>query len=438
FLDNVLDYAADKHPLPQQREASLRSRRIGVGFTGLGDMLCMLQLKYDTEEAIQFVDELFDRIKNMVYDESINLAVEKGAFPALDIEKHLQSAFIQRLKPEVIERLKAHGIRNAACLTVPPVGSGAILAGTTSGIEPIFALSYLRRSESLSQSEFRVYHPLVREYMRQFGIESEDELPDYFITAHQIAPEMRVRMQATIQRHIDHSISSTVNLPHETTVEDVSKIYFLAWKLGCKGITVYREGSREGVLMTEKYARRHGVRQKPRPDKLQGVTYRRETPLGTAFITVNEVKEDGEAEPFEVFVNVGKAGSDIASVSEAIGRLISLCLRLPSPMPPKERVMEIVDQLSGIGGGRHLGFGRRRVRSLPDAIAQVLAEHIGLENNRSKLQAMELMHTENEASAAVPSPDDGRIGDLCPICGNATLVFEEGCQKCYSCGYSEC
>ncbi|MCS7253770.1 MAG: adenosylcobalamin-dependent ribonucleoside-diphosphate reductase [Armatimonadota bacterium] len=434
FLDNVLDYAADKHPLPQQREASLRSRRIGVGFTGLADMLCMLRLKYDSEEAIVFVDRLFERIKNIVYDESVNLAVEKGSFPAFDPEKHMRSPFIQRLDESVLERIQKHGLRNAACLTVPPVGSGAILAGTTSGIEPIFALSYIRRSESLTRMEFKVYHPLVMEYMRRFGIDDERQLPEYFVTAHQIAPELRVRMQATIQRHIDHSISSTVNLPHNITVEEVSRIYFLAWELGCKGITVYREGSREGVLITEAYARRSGLRQKPRPEKLSGVTYRRETPLGTAFITVNELAEDDEPEPFEVFINVGKAGSDIASVSEAIGRLISLCLRMPSPMSPKERVKEIVDQLWGIGGGRHLGFGKRRVRSLPDAIAQVLAEHTGVEPERQ-----ELAHAgATDTKPLKATYGDERIGDICPICGNATLVYEEGCQKCYSCGYSEC
>jgi ribonucleoside-diphosphate reductase alpha chain len=434
FLDNVLDYAADRHPLPQQREASLRSRRIGVGFTGLADMLCMLRLRYDSDSAIEFVDKLFERIKNIVYDESVNLAIEKGSFPAFDLEKHLSSPFIQRLDERVIERIKKHGLRNAACLTVPPVGSGAILAGTTSGIEPIFSFSYIRRSESLSQEEFKVYHPLVKEYMKRFGIDDEEKLPPFFVTAHQIEPEMRVRMQATIQRHIDHSISSTVNLPHDISVEEVSKIYILAWKLGCKGITVYREGSREGVLITEAYARKAGLRQKPRPERLKGVTYRRETPLGTAFITVNELAEDGEPEPFEVFINVGKAGSDIASVSEAIGRLISLCLRMPSPMPPKERVREIVDQLWGIGGGRQLGFGKRRVRSLPDAIAQVLAEHIGIyEELLNASQVAVQKGRDDKASWA-----SGHIGDICPICGNATLVYEEGCQKCYSCGYSEC
>ena len=248
FLDNVLDYNADRHPLPQQKEASLKSRRIGVGFTGLGDMLIKLGLKYDTDEAIAFVDELYDRIKSIVYDASVSLAQEKGVFPAYDAERHLQNLFLTTLQPRVLERIRRHGLRNVALLTVPPVGSGAALAGVTSGIEPIFDLSYIRRSESLSQETFKVYHPLVRQYMARFGIEREETLPSFFVTAHQTKAEMRVKMQAAIQKHIDHSISSTVNLPRETTSEEVERIYFLAWKLGCKGITVYRAGSRENIL----------------------------------------------------------------------------------------------------------------------------------------------------------------------------------------------
>jgi len=248
FLDNVLDYNADRHPLPQQREASLRSRRIGVGFTGLGDMLIQLGLKYDTEEAVAFTDGLFDRIKHVVYDESVNLAGEKGVFPAYDPVQHVPSPFLRTLRSELLERIQRHGLRNVAMLTVPPVGSGAALAGVTSGIEPIFDLSYIRRSESLSQETFRVYHPLVREYMQRMGIDEEKDLPPSFVTSHQIQGDMRVRMQAAIQKHIDHSISSTVNLPADVSIEEVERIYVLAWKLGLKGITVYRAGSRENIL----------------------------------------------------------------------------------------------------------------------------------------------------------------------------------------------
>jgi len=353
FLDNVLDYNADKHPLPEQREASLYSRRIGVGFTALGDMLIKLGLKYDTEEAIAFVDGLFGRIKNIVYDESVNLAIEKGTFPGYDSRAHLTQPFMDALSPKVRERIERHGLRNVALLTVPPVGSGAALAGVTSGIEPIFDVSYIRRSESLSQEIFTVYHPLVREYMTRFGVEREEDLPEAFITAHQIRPEMRVRMQAAIQRHIDHSISSTVNLPHDTTPEEVERIYFLAWKLGIKGITVYRESSREGILITQEQSKSLSAEHqgahagpaeprvgepagaqtgtvaaaaapatgrampRPRPKVTSGRTERIETPRGRVYVVINE----DELGICEVFVH------SLDVEAEAIGRMASLALR---------------------------------------------------------------------------------------------------------------
>ena len=224
FLDNVLDYNSDRHPLPQQRKASLWSRRIGVGITGLGDMLIKLGLKYDEDSTIGFVDHLFERIKNVIYDYSTELAKEKGAFPAFDAEKHLAQPFIQRLDGKVKEKIRAQGIRNAAITTIPPVGSGSILAGSSSGVEPVFALSYTRRSKSLSEGEFKVFHPLVKEYMASGGVSDEAQLPNYFVTAHLFRPEMRVKMQATLQKHIDTGISSTVNLPEEITPEEVEKI----------------------------------------------------------------------------------------------------------------------------------------------------------------------------------------------------------------------
>ncbi len=369
FLDNVLDYNADKHPLPAQREASLYSRRIGVGFTGLGDMLCKLRLKYDTDEAIAFVDQLFDGIKNIVYDESVNLAMEKGVFPGYDPEKHLQQPFLQTLDPHVLDRIREHGLRNVALLTVPPVGSGASLAGTTSGIEPIFDLGYTRRSESLSQHTFTVYHPLVQTYMKRFALTREEDLPEFFVTAHRIRPEMRVRMQAAIQKHIDHSISSTVNCPAETTDEDVAAIYFLAWKMGCKGITVYRADSRENILTagtrpstettglsspavpaqertdkgvamaeparatatpptpaavpslpaepTASPTHARGGQTRPRPKVTTGRTERIETPRGRIYVTINE---DGHG-VCEVFVQ------SLDVEADATGRMASLALR---------------------------------------------------------------------------------------------------------------
>jgi ribonucleoside-diphosphate reductase alpha chain len=462
FLDDVLDYNADKHPLPEQREASLRSRRIGVGFTGMGDMLAKLRLRYDSEEAIAFVDRTFERIKNVVYEESAHLAAEKGTFPAYDRDQHFQGRFLQTLDPAVRDKAYTLGLRHVALLTVPPVGSGAALAGTTSGIEPIFDLYYLRRSESLSQAQFKVYHPLVRQYMDEFGVD-EEHLPDYFVTAHRIAPEMRVRMQATVQKHIDHSISSTVNLPESATVEDVERIYFLAWKLGCKGITVYREGSREGVLITEAKAQQQtqpeAVRvpaepardravTRPRPKVTQGRTERIETPRGRVYVTVNE----DEYGPCEVFVE------SLDVEAEATGRLASLCLR--SGVDPREVIEQLwrvqsrevaldrsadgtvvrvstIAQAVALALGRALyGDGFRPDREFPRAAA--LPEP----TPRARQERLRFVEPQPQPAAQAAAPQTNGAAALpfagvCPDCGDL-LVHENGCAHCRSCGYSRC
>ncbi len=452
FLDNVVTYAVegDRLPLPQQKERCAAERRIGVGFTGLGDMLAQLRLRYDTDDALEFVDELFHKIKCWAYDESVNLAIERGPFPLFDPEKHLQMGFIrERLPRELQERIRKHGIRNVCVLTVPPVGSGAAMAGVTSGIEPIFALSYIRRSESLSKGEFRVFHPTVQRYMRRFGIDDERELPEFFVTAHQIAPEMRVRMQAIIQSHIDQSISSTVNLPHDITPQEVERIYFLAWKLGCKGITVYREGSREGVLITEEFAqqKRGRLMPKPRPMVMVGKTYKLRTEMGNVYVTVN-ADEEG---PQEVFVRLGKSGSSAMAFTEAIGRLISLALR--AGVSPDA----IIDQLSGIKSSSATRQENGTIIfSVPDAVAKALEMFLKGENPPKNSALTEvllrsLVEESETTELAVPPISSIReelpqilqangarySGDLCPNCGEP-LIHSGGCELCLFCGYSRC
>lgn len=493
FLDDVLDYNADRHPLPQQRVASLYSRRIGVGFTGLGDMLIMLGLRYDSEAAISFTDGLFDRVKHTVYDESVNLAVEKGTFPGYDMHSHMRSPFIQRLAPRVRERIERHGLRNVALLTVPPVGSGAALAGVTSGVEPIFDLSYIRRSESLSQEVFTVYHPLVREYMQRFGVEHEEDLPESFVTAHQIRPEMRVQMQAAIQRHIDHAISSTVNLPHDAPPEEVERIYFLAWKLGCKGITVYRAGSRENILtaMSEKKPEQNAAevflgssdaaavvpprpaderptRTQPRsrPKVTAGRTERIETPRGRVYVVINE----DEMGLCEVFVH------SLDVEAEAIGRMASLALRGGLD------AREVIEQLWRVQS-KEVAFDRSsdgtvvRVSTIAQAVALALGRALygdGFRPDKAFPRADVLPEPGPRArqeplrfgpvpDAAVPSrapvlaPVTGGNGPVetagngwtpevavglefigvCPDCGSS-LIRENGCTTCRQCGYSKC
>jgi len=417
FLDDVLDYNKDRHPLPEQRQASLNSRRIGLGFTGLADMLAKLRIKYDSEEALEFVDKLFDRIKHIAYDESIELAREKGPFPLFDAEKHLSRPFIKTLDPAIQERIRQYGLRNVCILTVPPVGSGSVLAGTSSGIEPIFAFSYTRRSESLSKEYYKVYHPLVKEYMERFGLKSEEELPDFFVTAHKIKPEFRVKMQAVIQKHIDSAISSTVNLPEKVSVEEVERIYFLAWKLGCKGITVYREGSREGVLLTEK--KKELDKKWERPRILSGKTVKLRLPQGSIYVTVNSDEEGIK----EVFVNLGKSGSDEKSYSEAIGRLISRYLQQGGD------VKDVIKSLKGIHGRNVTWDNGLQLLSVPDAVAKALEIILGESP------------VEKRASFKLGSPDHENkpVGvEVCPSCGEQSLVNESGCFTCKNCGFTKC
>jgi ribonucleoside-diphosphate reductase alpha chain len=446
FLDNVLDYNMEKHPLKAQTEASRSSRRIGVGFTGFGDMLLKLNLKYDTQEAVQFTDKMFEYIKSLVYEASSDFAAEKGSFPAFDLDTHLSRPFVKMLDGRVTEKIKKQGLRNACILTVPPVGSGSILAGTTSGIEPIFALSYYRRSKSLTQEEFKVYHPLVGEYMRRFGLKDETQLPPIFVTSHEIKPEMRVRMQAAIQKHIDSCISSTVNLPADITPEEVERIYFLSWKLGCKSITVYREGSREGILVTEELWKKNekevvtedeGTQKPPpnpisslrpsltesdltsmpevkplkRPQYLQGFTEVIKTGYGNLYVTVNTYG----GRPFEVFVQIGKSGYTTMADAEAIGRLASLALRSGI------NVKDVVEQLEGIGGASPVFSEGKLVMSIPDAIAVVLRKRF-ISDNQEKAKAKEI---------------DIDV-ERCPDCGSRSLAFEQGCVVCKSCGFSKC
>ena len=476
FLDNVLDYNADKHPLKSQTEASLKSRRIGLGFTGLGDMLCQLQLKYDSDESIKFVDQLFSHIKNLAYDESVNLAVERGVFANYDKIKHLKSPYIHRLSKKVRERIEEHGLRNVAVLTVPPVGSGAALAGTTSGIEPIFDLSYTRRSESLSEEYFKVYHPLVSKYIKRFGLKNESELPDFFVTAHKIVPEKRVLMQAAIQKHIDHSISSTVNLSRDATNEDVSKIYFLAWKLGCKGITVYREGSREGILISNDETKRKenplptnigsnpskNTNESPstnqfslprtRPKVTSGRTEKIETPRGPIYVTINE----DDFGLCEMFVR------SLDAEAEAFGRLTSLILR--ASVDPRE----VIEQLWSVNS-RELAIDKSddstsvHVTTVAQGIALALGRYLyGSSFNpkktyphASKLPLLERQpvqlklsfnyngngHDKTKellGSQLINKPaSDLQFTGVCPDCGS-NLRNENGCSICTSCGFFRC
>jgi ribonucleoside-diphosphate reductase alpha chain len=293
-----------------------------------------------------------------------------------------------------------------------------------------------------------------------------------------ITAEEHVNMQSELQKYVDNSISKTINFSSDARKEDVASAYMQAWKSNCKGITVYVAGSREKEVLQTHSKTAEDVREmvtaaapeksipiwiqesdaqepfyinrtkKPRPRYLPGFTFGVETPVGKTFVTVNE---NGNSQPFEVFINTAKAGSDVAADGEAIGRLISYILRLSSPVEPNERLQEVWRQLSGLGGGRPMGFGPNRVRSLPDGLAQVLAEYIESRSERlthgQTPSVDQLMEGEADTAAQLGEEVDWlkgkdvpimKIGDLCPECGQAALINEEGCRKCYACGYSEC
>ena len=408
FLDDVITYNLDKHPLPQQREASERSRRVGLGITGLADMLIKMGLKYDTSEAIAFTETIIKFIRDNAYIESTMLAQEKGVFPAFDSAKHLSRPFVQRLPEEIRDQIQKHGLRNVCILTIPPTGSISAMAGVSSGVEPIFANSYTRRSESLSKGKFKVFHPLVDEYMKATG-KTENELPDYFVTAHNIKPEMRIEIQGMLQKYIDSAISSTVNLPQDVSEEDVGKIFMNAWKAGIKGITIYREGSRKGILETNALKKEpkmdeHGD-EFERPKILEGKTIKMKLTQGSLYLTLNSNGKERE-----VFVTLGKAGSDAKADAEALGRLISLYLQGGGS------TQTVVKSLKGIQSQTSFDDGQKLL-SIPDAVSQALAI---LTNQK-----------------AIGDTTDKHL-QICPECGDESLVSESGCVACRNCGFSKC
>ena len=481
FLDDVIDANAYVPAVPQLEEAAQRTRRIGLGIMGLGDLLYHLRVRYGSAEGQELAAQVIEFVRYHAMRASVELARERGPFLAIQGSVYdpdnLRWTPPQPLVPytrlekwgrpeldwgEVVAGIRRHGIRNAAQTTVAPTGTVATVAGCEAyGCEPIFALAYTRHvNDNGNDLELQYVSPLFLQVLAEAGLDDAarervvqqvmangscqgvEGVPpaarDTCVVAGDITAEEHVRMQAALQAFVDSSISKTINFPATATPDDVARAFQLAWKLGCKGLTVYVTGSREKVVLETEETRKQGDKGtegqggrvnrqlmdkvRPRPHRLEGQTYRLVTPLGTAYTTINI---NGDDEPFEVFLNVGKAGSDTAAVAEAIGRLISLILRIPSPLSATRRLKQVIRQLKGIGGGRSLGFGRGRVRSLPDGVAQVLAEHLGMIESAGEEE-------ETEQLSLFP------MGDLCPECGQAALVNEEGCRRCYACGYSEC
>jgi len=437
FLDDVI--TVNPYPLPEIDEAVKANRRIGLGVMGWADMLFELGVPYDSQEALNLAERVMAFLNQIGHDGDARLAETRGPFPNW---------------PRSIYK-DGPPLRNSTVTTIAPTGSISIIAGTSSGIEPIFALAFRHVVKQPGGGErvLTFVNPIFERIAKERGFWSEElmaevarrgtchgvagvplEVQRIFVTAHEVAPEWHIRTQAAFQKHTDNGVSKTINLPNEASLDDVANAYRLAYETGCLGITVFRDGCKgEQVLNVGTEDKKDEASAapkapKPRPAVLTGTTYRKNTPLGAAYITVNSNGE-GKKQPFEVFVNIGKAGSDTTALAEALGRLISLILRLPSPLSAFERVQDIVGQLRGIGSGRATGFGPQRVMSLPDAVAQVLAEHVGLSGT--------------EPLPGLPDLEAHQLplfsgADLCPECGQATFVMEEGCKKCHACGFSEC
>ncbi len=478
FLDDVIE--VNPYTLPQIRKMTLAIRRIGLGVGGWADMLIRLGIPYDSEKAMDLAEKIMKLIQETAVESSRELARERGPFPLWPISIY---------KNELPRR-------NSTVTTIAPTGTISIIAGSSSGIEPIFAVVYQHVvSDKHIDRRLTFVNPNFQKILEEKGLDSEDlikkvmekgtvreikEIPEdikrIFITAHEIDPKWHIRVQAVFQKYTENAVSKTINLRHEAGVNDVKRAYLLAWETGCKGITIFRDGSRTSQVLnlgvkdgdSERAAGGGSLRE--RPFKVTGSTYRLGTPVGTAFVTINQ---DQNGDPLEVFINVGKAGSDVAAMAEALGRTISTSLRLKGSLTSKERAYEIAKQLSGIGGRRSVGFGPNKIRSLPDAIAAALSYHCGFKINgngnhiienkadvnydqvKAALNVAEAVMAANGSAPAdqpaLAGSDDPTAasaafnetlvegpGDICPACGASALIFEEGCEKCHACGYSEC
>lgn len=405
FLDNTITVAT--YPLPEITEMTRGNRKIGLGVMGFADLLFQLGIPYNSDEGIDTAKSLMSFIQMEGHKASETLAKERGAFP------------------NFTGTTLGNTIRNATVTTIAPTGTLSIIANCSSGIEPLFALSFTRtvmdndklieinpyfKQEAIENGFYS--KKLMEEISKTGSIQHIDKIPDrikkVFVTSHDISPEWHVRMQAAFQRYTDNAVSKTVNLPHNATVEDVRNVYDLAYQLGCKGVTVYRDGSKTGQVLsfrtTEKDSQAVSV--KERPDTLEGFTTRIMTGLGALYVTVTE----NEGKPFEVFATIGKSGRSATAKTEAIGRLVSLALR------SGVHVSKIIEQLKGIGGEHPVFQKDGLILSVPDAISRVLEARYG-KGEKVKIYSMN--------------------SEKCPECG-APINFEEGCKTCHACGYSKC
>ncbi|MFH5185414.1 adenosylcobalamin-dependent ribonucleoside-diphosphate reductase [Paenibacillus sp. TAB 01] len=487
FLDNVIDktpYHFEENRLNQQSE-----RRVGLGTMGLAELMIKLGIRYGSPESLLFLDQLYGFMAKEAYLASADIAEEKGSFTQFEAEPFLQSGFMKNMTgvyPEVGSAIQKKGMRNVTVITQAPTGSTGTMVGTSTGIEPYFAFEYYRQSRLGFDKQ---YVPIAQEWK---DAHPDQELPDYFVTAMDLSAEGHIRAQAAIQKWVDSSISKTANCPSDFTVDETKRLYELAFDLGCKGVTIYRDGSRDvQVLSTEKKeekpeekkaaqevlkaeAEPEAVKDSPspkaavkpetsspanissgsgslvsaltsasaepvvdkeykrRPQILRGATYKFNTPFGMAYITINDMN----GSPSEVFLNVGKAGSDVFAMSEALGRVCSLFLRYGDH---GNKVQLLTKHLKGIGGSGAIGFGANRVESIADAVAKALEMHGEFNDDADAyVTATQEIVAEPATAQYAVNRQAATSLSLCPSCGSASLINSEGCKNCSSCGYSRC
>ena len=412
-LNDVLNEGLPLHPLEEQRKSATEWRQIGLGLFGLADMHIKLGLKYGSPESLKLCDNIGSFMINQALRASAELAREHGPYPRYNPEAVLRSPFLKANANEsTLAAIRRYGLRNSQLLTIPPSGTISTMLGVSSGVEPIFANAYTRKTESVHGKDvyYKVYTPSIAALMKDRGITEESNLPDFCVTAGTLDHKCRVDMQAVWQRYIDASISSTVNLPEPATVDDVESIYRYAWEKGLKGITVFRDKCRRtGILTTSVPTETKVTRE--RPAITTGMTEKVRIGCGNLYCTVNR-DDQGLC---EVFTSVGRGGG-CPSQSEATSRLISIALR--SGIQPET----LIEQLRGIRCPSTLRQKGLKALSCPDAIGQVMERAMAMTSN----------------AQTNPIGDTPHVGDsVCPECGKP-LEHEGGCTVCKACGYSKC
>lgn len=449
-LNEVLDEGIELHPLQEQRDSVRDWRQIGLGIFGLADMLIKLDIKYGGEESLTLCNEIGYQMADQAIRTSALLAKELGAYPNYNQSAVLESDYLkENASKETIELVQMYGLHNSQLLTIAPTGSLSSMLGVSGGIEPIYANYYTRKTESLHGHDeyYKVYTPIVEQYMNENGIEDDTMLPEFFVTAQDLDYKDRIEMQSVWQNHIDASISSTVNVPNSFTIEDTENLYMLAWKSGLKGVTIFRDGCKRTAILTtgdgnkkknETLSNVNDVSELPRgyiadvSDDLVG--YKRKINTGCGAVHLEVYTDETTGEPQETFINIGSGGGCERNY-QFISRLISLALRAGAPIEAIiDQAMSIRPCTSYVNRTKSKGDTSRGT-SCPSAIGYALKD---LMSKMNELRADDAEEQELEEEVAVVNTETSvNDGAKCPNCGEK-LAFEGGCNTCKACGWSKC